>query len=192
MGDEFEYVVVDNIDKEIRDKVVFFRRNTSSIEGRVRTDAECVIHEDKYCSDRDIKKWVLVFDKEVIIGMAAVFLREIMFLDRNIKLGGIGKVRVTEHYRNKGIASKMMKKVMEQLHNIGADIALLCTNTDSFLVDFYRKYGFELLGRPYMFKGKSGKDYGDEEGMLAPIHSIEIYNLVMQSNELLDIGVGNW
>lgn len=135
---------------------------------------------------------MLVFDKEIVVGVAVVFLREVNYLGRLIKLGGVGKVRVAEDYRNRGIATKMMNEVMEQLHAVRADVALLCTNINSFLVEFYRKYGFELLGRPYKYVGKSGKEYMDEEGMLAPIDSKETYKLIMQSGELLDIGLGNW
>jgi predicted acetyltransferase len=115
---------------------------------------------------------------------------EIQYLDI-IKLGGWVRCAYPD-YRNLGIASKMMKETMKQLCNVGASVALLCTNTNSFLVEFYRKYGFELLGRAYKFVGKSGKEYVDEEGMLAPINSEEIYTKIMKSKDILDIGVGNW
>lgn len=196
MEDKLKYVVVDSFDSELQHKVEDFRKNNSrsevskvSNEDRAEHLEE---HIDKYCSDGDIFKWILAFDGNLVVGMAAVFMREVEFVDRTIKLGGVGKVQVTVEYRNRGIASMMMKEVMEKLHNIGVDVALLCTNTDSFLVDFYRKYGFELLGRPYKFVGKSGKVYMDKEGMIAPIDSKEIYDLIMKTDELLDIGVGNW
>lgn len=196
MEDKFKYVVVDSLDTELQHKVDDFRQNNSRTDncgvGGVDREEDLQEHVDKYCSNRNIAKWILVFDGEVVVGMAAVFFREIQFLGIFIKLGGVGKVRVSEDHRNLGIASKMMKEAMKQLHNVGASVALLCTNTESFLVDFYRKYGFELLCRPYKFVGKSGKEYVDEEGMIAPVDSKEIYNLIMQSGELLDIGLGNW
>lgn len=56
MEDKFKYVVVDSLDSVLKSKIEFFRRNTSTISGRVRTDEEWEVHIDKYCSDADIKK----------------------------------------------------------------------------------------------------------------------------------------
>ncbi len=188
----FEYVTLENIDKDLQDKVDIFRRNTTSISGTTRTDEEWAVHNDKFCSDKDIKKWIVVLDKDKVIGLGAVFARQIMFLGKAIKLGGVGKVRVADEYRKMGVASRIMDIVMDELNKVGVDVALLCTNTKSFLVDFYRKYGFQLLGRPYEFKGKSGELYQVDEGMLAPIRQNIIYMELMQSKQIMDIGIGNW
>ena len=192
METDFEFVSLETIDKVLQKKVNIFRRNTSSINGNTRTDEEWAVHNDKFCSDKDIKKWVVALDKGKVIGLGAVFARQIMFLGKSIKLGGVGKIRVAEEYRKMGVASRIMVIVMDELNKVGVDVALLCTNTNSFLVDFYRKYGFQLLGRPYKFKGKSGNPYQVEEGMLAPIRSDQIYVELMQSDQIMDIGIGNW
>lgn len=45
----------------------------------------------------------------------------------SIKLGGVGKVRVVEKYRKRGIATQMMELVMSFLHSLHVEVALFCT-----------------------------------------------------------------
>lgn len=185
-------LILDFLDDETKIKVDDFRNRTSSIGNQARSAEENKIHLDKYCSDRDIKKWILVLENKEVVGMTAVFGRKIIFNKQEILLGGVGKVRVRDDRRKMGLASKMMNETMRQLSIINSDVAYLCTDINSFLVKFYEKYGFVKMKQPYTFLSKSRKRYIENKGMLAAIRSKKIYDSIMKSDELLDIGLGNW
>jgi hypothetical protein len=60
------------------------------------------------------------------------------------------------------------------------------------MLELYSQVGFIPLGKPYSYLGKSGKRYVEYDGMIAPVKSKNRFDLVMKSEEVLDIGVGNW
>jgi len=124
--------------------------------------------------------------------MTVIFRRAIIYNKTQISLGGIGKVRVREDMRRKGIASRMMNKAMKQLFLAKCDIAFLSTNIDSFLAAYYQKFSFISLNKPYVFRGFSGTMYTGQNGMIAPICSKEIFQQILGTKETLDIGKGNW
>jgi len=157
-----------------------------------RTFEEIQTHGDKYCSDADIKKWILATKNDQIVGIIAVFQRTITFQNTDVLLGGIGKVRVAVNQRKQGIASKMMKAAMQELDTQKAEVAYLCTNLDSFLAEWYGNYGFVPLAKPYTYLGLSGKKYTETDGMIAPITSQKIYEMILTSSEILNLGTGNW
>ena len=168
-------------------------QNSSSLKQRTISPEEIVLHKDKYCSDGDIKSWVLAFQNNEMIGKIAIFSREITFKNQIIILGGIGKVKVRDDQRKKGIATKMMNAAMEELHKINCDVAFLCTDiSNQFLVSFYNKFGFTLLNKNYTYLSKSGARYIEPDGMLAPVKSLELFGAILMDEDALDIGVGNW
>ena len=181
-------------DEIITQQIDQFRRenpgNTSS-----STAEERKIHADKYCSDQDITQWIVAMDGDVgnvVVGTAGVFARTITVNGKPANLGGIGKVRVATAQRKKGIGNQMMEVAMQQLHTNKADVAFLCTDLNSFLADWYKKYGFEVLPKPYTYTGASGKRYTEQDGMLAVIKSPDIFEKIMKSSDALDLGKGNW
>ncbi|MBI3341601.1 GNAT family N-acetyltransferase [Candidatus Curtissbacteria bacterium] len=184
--------VFKNLSPVLHNKVDNFRSSTPDINGKIRTPEEEAKHLEKYCSDRDIKKWILVFEGEDLIGMTAVYGRPILYKAKPISLGGIGKVRVREDRRKKGLANIMMQETMKQLTLMKFDIAFLSTNLDSFLADYYKRYGFLPLGKSYAYSGISGKEYSENNGMIAPIGSARILQMILDGKEPLNIGRGNW
>jgi len=185
-------VVLNSLDEEMERKIDSFRKKVSTISGRVRTAEEQILHHDKYCSIGDIKKWILILEEDEVIGITALFGRKIIFNNQEIYLGGIGKVRVREDRRKRGMASIMMDESMRQLKKIDADIAFLCTDVNSFLVKFYEKYGFVKMKQPYTFLSKSGNRFTEKEGMIVSINSKKIFDEIMRDKKPFDIGVGNW
>lgn len=189
---KLQLVVVDPSATEYTKKIPEFRSNASAIGGKIRSPAEQAIHNDKYSSDKDIQKYVFILESDEIVGMTAVFARHINFENHDILMGGIGRVRVRDDRRKKGLATIMMTEAMQQLRLVKADVALLCTDLDSFLMAFYGKYGFQAMNKPYTYVSKSGRKYTENNGMLATIASKKIFEEIMESSLPLDIGVGNW
>ena len=184
--------ILDELTPTLRTIVSNFRTSVPDINGKIRTPKEEIIHQEKFCSDSDIKLWILVFEKNMLIGTTAVYARSIKYNGRNILLGGIGKVRVKQENRGEGIASAMMEAAMDQMKKLKCDIAFLDTNIDSFLGKFYKKYGFVPLNRPYTFLGKSRKRYSDTDGMIAQITSKALFTEILTDSKPFDIGFGNW
>ncbi len=191
MDRDIAFKIYSELDEELQERIAKFRDRCKRNEPK-RKDGDRATRLDKYCSDADIFKWIVARDSDEIVGMVAAYKRNILYLGEELVMGGIGKMRVSLEYQRRGIASKLMGIVISELKAESVDVALLCTNIDSFLVNFYEKFGFKLLGKPYRYKGKSGKDYTELEGMLAPINSKSKFKTVMSSEHVLDIGVGNW
>lgn len=184
--------VYKNLTPPLANKVEAFRRTTADITGKIRTPEEEIKHLEKYSSNGDIKKWILIFEGEDIIGMTAIFGRTVTYQNTPFSLGGIGKVRVREDRRKKGLANRMMDEAMKQLKLIKFDVAFLSTNLESFLREYYERYGFVPLNKSYTFLGKSGKKYTENNGMIIPIDSKEIFQTILKGNEPFNIGKGNW
>jgi predicted acetyltransferase len=184
--------ICDKLTSDLKNQITDFRQSVTVAAEKRKTQREKIEHDQKYCSQKDIKKWILVFEENKIIGMLAVFQRQIKFQHKNISLGGIGKVQVRDDKRRQGIASKMMSLAIKQLEKLNCDVAYLCTRLDSFLADFYAKYGFIKLGKPYTFLSSIGKRYTENDGMLAPIKSQQIFKQILKDPKPLNLGTGNW
>lgn len=126
-------------------------------------------------------------------GVTGVLRREINYEGKQITLGGIGGLCTRFDRRQMGVATKLLFKAMEELKKAGCDMAYLCTSIEKpWMVKFYGKVGFILLGRPHTYLGKSGKRYTDHDAMIAPVNSKEIFKFVLLQQSNFDIEVGNW
>lgn len=126
-----------------------------------------------------------------MIGSIGLYARSIIFLDKEILLGGIGGVCTHRNFRKRGIAKKMLEKSAKLLKDKNCDIALLATDINK-LGKLYESIGFVPLNRKFVVTGKSGKKYYDEGGMIAPVASMEKFNLVLNSQEVFNIQGQDW
>jgi len=82
---------------------------------------------------------------------------------------------------------------MDALRQAACDVAYLCTDIhDPGMVALYGRSGFVPLGRLHTFLGAPGKRYVDDDAMLAPVCSPEIFQALLRQVTPLDIGRGNW
>jgi hypothetical protein len=51
---------------------------------------------------------------------------------------------------------------------------------------------FVPLGRAHTYRGKSGKRYTEQDGLIAPVTSPETFARVIKDQPPFDIGRGNW
>src|SRR3989338_1913343 len=75
--------ILDELTPTLRTIVSNFRTSVPDINGKIRTPKEEIIHQEKFCSDSDIKLWILVFEKNMLIGTTAVYA---YFLQRLISI----------------------------------------------------------------------------------------------------------
>lgn len=135
--------------------------------------------------------YVLAYEGDEIIGCVNLLRRSITFDSKNILLGGFGGVCVSPEFRHRGIAKEMLIVGMEHLRKWGCDIAYLCTETET-TGKLYELIGFIALKQKRRSVGTSGKEYIHSGGMIAPVISKEKFNLVLNSNNILDLQGGDW
>ena len=137
------------------------------------------------------KGWLQVFEEDQLIGPTALHQRKIQFNNKDIVLGGIGRVCVRKDQRRQGTAAQMLKEAVKTLEEWGCDVAYLCANIKESGA-LYSKAGFVPLNRPYTYYGRSGKLYEGINGMISPINSPGIFEEILHSEEKLHLGHGNW
>ncbi len=188
----YSLLVVHELVPDLEELIANFRKNTPGVSNTIAKEVEARIYREKHCSDDDIKRWILVFDGETLIGTTAIYCRVISMNWEPISLGGIGEVRVAADNRREGIATEMIAAAMRELIVLACDMAFLSTDINSFLARLYERYGFVALDKPYSFYDKSGKLHTDTNGMIVPIWSPETFRKVIKDTQALHIGVGNW
>jgi len=126
-----------------------------------------------------------------IVGLLFIHFRKIDFDKKKIKLAGIGGVVVHKEHRHKGIATKMLQKTLEILKEEKFDIAMLCTEINK-LGPLYTVVGFVPLRKPYLFTDRNGKMQKDKEGMIAPVLSKDVFERILSSPEIINVGISNF
>jgi ribosomal protein S18 acetylase RimI-like enzyme len=150
-------------------------------------------HDDRFCSQADTLKRVLVLDGDAVIGFATAYRRTISRHGRAIVLGGLGDVCTDPVRRHAGVATAVVRAAMHELHTVECDLAYLCADVNNpGIVRLYGQVGFVPLNHPHTFRGKSGKRYTDTDAMIAPVRSPAVFQAVLEDREPFDIGIGNW
>ena len=72
-----------------------------------------LVEEEKFYSRP--KAWLLVFESDQIIGTTALHQRKIQFDNKDIVLGGIGRVCTRKDRRRQGIANQMLEEAVKTL-----------------------------------------------------------------------------
>lgn len=148
-------------------------------------------HREKFCSQKDIRKYLLAFDKEEVVGGLKVMKRTIDFHGKKVVLGGLAGVWVKTDRQKQGIGLKIIKKAMEIMMDEGCDIAYLRADLKK-LGAFYALVNFKPLNKGYTFLSALDRRFNDNDGMIAPILSEKLFNQILRDKNLLDIGKGNW
>lgn len=190
-GTRFEIQTFDALPRPLREQVDALL--TACFTSSQQTDERRRESEDRFCSDGDIIKYVLALHEHTVVGVVIVLKRQIAFRGREVQLGGLGGVCTAPDQRRKGIASSLVAQAMGELRAAGCDIAYLCTDIEGQgTAKLYGRAGFVPLGRPHIYQGRSGKQYVDNDAMIAPITSPELFQQVLNAAEPFAIGNGNW
>ena len=153
-----------------------------------RTPKLLAEEEEKFYSEP--RAWILVFEKDQIIGTTALHQRKIQFNNQDIILGGIGRVCIRKDRRRQGVAALMLKDAVKTLKRWGCDVAYLCANTKESGA-LYERVGFVPLSKSYTYHGRSGKMYEECNGMISPLNSPGIFKEILASKQKLHLGPGN-
>lgn len=93
--------------------------------------------------------------------------------------------------RGCGIGTSVCLTAMDLLRQEGCDVAFLAVGAKSGTAAFYERLGFVLLGKAFTFVNAhrvTQAPSNDDVGMLAPVDSREVFDLVMARSVPLHIG----
>lgn len=148
---------------------------------------------DRFAPQGDVVKEIVALGDGVVVGLAVAYRRQIRFAGWPIILGGIGDVCVDPDYRRQGIATRLTLAALDELKWVGCDVAYLCARLDQpGLTELYARVGFTRLQHGHTYLGGSGRRYVDQDGMIAPVLSQQLFEAIMVQPEPFDIGEGNW
>ena len=135
--------------------------------------------------------YIIGYEENKIIGVVNLIKRKIKFNNKNIILGGIGGVCTHSKFLKQRVATKLLKKAMGILKENKCDLAFLCTDIEK-LGSLYSQVGFIPLNRGYKATGESKRIYRDNDGMIAPLNSKEIFKDILQDDSEFDLQGKNW
>jgi len=135
--------------------------------------------------------YVVAEDNGHLVGVGNLHERDIVFEGVTVKLGGLGGGCVHENYRHQGIATRLLELRMDELRKRNCDVAYLCTNIEK-LETLFAAVGFKPLGKDTITTGKSGRKYYSRDGMIAPLLSQRIFDLIMNESSPLDLQGSDW
>lgn len=151
------------------------------------------IKESKNTHYSNPVKYILTFEEEDIIGIQMIFLRKIIFENKDVLVGGLGGLCVDKRYRGQGIATELLREAIEVFKVLNCDVGMLFTNIKNpRYIKLYGKFGFVIFEREYTFLDKAGKIQTDHSAMITPVRSKEKFNLILNSEEILHLGKGEW
>lgn len=180
--------IYENPSQEIKNSAYAFGL-TNFYDSTTDIKAESKEVEEKYFSVPHAI--LLAYENDDIVGRIYLHKREIKLGKNTILLGGIGGVCTHKDKRHQGMATLMLEKSMDVLRKWKCDVAYLCTNIDK-LGKLYTNVGFVPLNKKYTFRGKSGKLYEENSGMIAEVNSAELFDEIMDPKTKVYLGEGNW
>jgi ribosomal protein S18 acetylase RimI-like enzyme len=150
--------------------------------------------KERFDNRKDRFKYIVAITNQLVVGIIILWKRTIQYHGKPIVIGGMGGVGVQKEYRGKGIATNMLTLARETLDLSDCDVAFLGTDIhDPQMLKIYGRIGFVPLNKAFTYTGKSGERHEDPTaGMIAPIHSQELYNEILKDTEAFHIGTGTW
>lgn len=135
---------------------------------------------------------ILAYVGKTLVGWAGVHVTEQTYKGQQIKLGGYG-ICTHPDFRRMGIASKVAGEAMKYLKNGNCSLGFLSVNPkDEKSIKLHQKHGFEMLSQHFSWANSKGEIKEDIGGMIAPINSKELFNLVLNNSDPLYVGNGYW
>jgi ribosomal protein S18 acetylase RimI-like enzyme len=150
--------------------------------------------KERFDNRKDRFKYIVAITNQMVVGIIILWKRTVQYHGKPIVVGGLGGVGVQKEYRGRGIATSMLTTAKETLDLSDCDVAFLGTDIhDPQMLKIYGRIGFVPLNKAFSYEGKSGEHYEDAtSGMIAPIHSHELYNEILKDTEPFNIGIGTW
>lgn len=76
---------------------------------------------------------------------------------KQLNISAIGRVLISTEYRGRGLADRLMHTAVEAIRSYH-DHEKIEISAQTYLLHFYQKLGFELMGEPYLEDGIEHQD----------------------------------
>ncbi len=135
---------------------------------------------------------VLACLDDELVAWAGIHITKQVFQDKEIKLGGYG-IGVATNYQGQGIGSLVSKTAMDYLRDNGIEVAFLSVDLNNPVsLALHRKNGFVILPQKFSWTNANGYLQEDNGAMIAPVNSQELFEFILNGNEVLYVGNGYW
>ena len=136
---------------ELLDKAVEFIWKCWGDDTNFKFYKDCITHSLE--KDKILPKFYLALENEDIIGSYSLLTNDL--ISRQDLMPWFACLYVTDHYRNKGIATRLLNHGLKEAKRKGFRTLYLSTD----LVDFYEKNGWKHLCNGYNVFNKELKIY---------------------------------
>jgi ribosomal protein S18 acetylase RimI-like enzyme len=181
-------VIPDNLVNQV-DQLLEENESNNRIENEESLDEWS---KERFDNKKDRFKYIVAITNQRVVGIIILWKRTIQYHGKPIVIGGLGGVGVQKEHRGKGIVTNMLTLARETLDLSECDVAFLGTDIrDPQMLKIYGRIGFVPLNKAFTYIGKSGERYEDTTaGMIAPIHSQELFSEILKDKAPLNIGIG--
>jgi predicted N-acetyltransferase YhbS len=133
-----------------------------------------------------VNPWKYIFARieDRYVGRVVLDRREIEVKDSVVVGVGVSGLAVKSDFQKLGVGRTLMRSAISLCRENGIDFMFL--NAGEELREYYEKFGFRL--HEYKFRGISGNEYLEEEGMILVLNESIKESL---SEYVFDIGDGN-
>ena len=148
--------------------------------------------EEEFCCEPVAR--VLATSQGELVAGAEVFRRSVEYEGRAIVVGGFGPF-VRDDLRNQGLGTRVCRAAMDFLQEQGCDVAFLAIGSEEesgwqyhARLRFYKRLGFELLGKPILYVNLNGKLLESEGGLIAPLCSRALFEQILRGESPFSLG----
>ncbi len=135
---------------------------------------------------------LLAYMGQELIGWAGIHITRQKYQNTEIKIGGYG-ICVHPNWQNQGIASKMVRQIIDYLKQENCEIGFLSADPTNKAADkLHRKFSFVPLSQNFSWTNSQGELKTDNDGMIAPLNSPQLFERVLEGKEPLYVGNGYW
>jgi len=114
------------------------------------------------------------------------------FESREIKIGSYG-ICTHPNWQRRRVASRVSAEAMKKIIEIGCAVAFLSVDvSNTASVNLHSKNGFVILSREFSWTNSKGETRKDIGWMLVLVNSQELYELILNSLDILYVGKGYW
>ncbi len=124
---------------------------------------------------------ILAYHQDELVACAQVFKREVEYDGQTIIVGGFGPC-TREDWCGQGIGTLVCKAAMDYLRGLECDVAFLSVDTSRETHPLYEGLGFNMLPNPFIYANIRGEFKESDGGMIAPLCSQELFELVLQGD----------
>ena len=166
--------------------------NQTCLAGDTSNPERVEVNMYDWCAPED--GMFLLFDGETVVGRIAVHKTHTEYNGQDYYLGGFGGLAILPEYQGKGYARQLADAALNRAYEIGVEVACMCVEMESGIVDFYQRLGFKFLNRSAYFVNWIDKEKSDDTVMIMGLNNKNLADEILKTNHKFHYGrnKGHW